>query len=167
MCGFPREREREKRVFFFKFLKVFFQYFLTIFFNFLTFSLYFTIFSTYFFLFFSMIFLKNWGVFIGEWGKWEASISVLGYTNASHPSAFFIFVWFLAQSLCGCFKAFPRSIFFEFYMHRKLWMSNFQWSFPHAIWSYSHQDIALRRKVMQCWKIHIFQSGADIVKHFL
>ena len=26
----------------------------------------------------------------------------------------------MAQSLCGCLEAFPNSVFFEFYMHKKL-----------------------------------------------
>ena len=71
-------------------------------------------------------------------------------------------------------EAFPSFVFFEFYMPIDLWMSSFQQSWPHSIWSYGHRDIALRRKVMQnwkildlfSWKIHIFQSEADIIKPF-
>ena len=64
------------------------------------------------------------------------------------------------------------SVFFIFYMYGKFWMSSFQRFWPRLIWSYGYWDIALGRKVMQCWKIlwcfslkiHIFQSEADMVE---
>ena len=65
-------------------------------------------------------------------------------------------------------------VFIKFYIHGKLLMSSFQWSWPCLIWSYGRWDITLGMKVMQSWKIldifflkiHIFYSEVDIVKLF-
>ena len=79
--------ERERENFCLNFLRLFFYNFLTFF----TFSLYFSI---SFFSLFLLIFHKNLGGggglgggvgFIGVVRKWEASISVSGYTSASCP----------------------------------------------------------------------------------
>ena len=64
-----------------------------------------------------------------------------------------LFFLFLARSSSFFFEAFMSFVFFKFYMHRNLWMSSFQWSWPRLIWSYYRQDIMLKRMVMQCWKI--------------
>ena len=50
-------------------------------------------------------------------------------------------------------EAFLNSVFFKLYMPRNISMSSFQWSWPYRIWSYSHRDMASRRKVTQYWKI--------------
>ena len=79
--GFPRKREREKRDNFFEFLRLFSEKFLT----FSDFHSLFLSISLFFPLFFSWFFskIRGEGLFIGRGGKWEASISVSGYTSAS------------------------------------------------------------------------------------
>ena len=87
---------------------------------------------------------------------------------------FFVFFWFLAWYFHSYLEAFPKIFFFGFYMHGKLWISSFQWSWPWLIWSYDNWDITLKREVTQnreilsvfSWKNHIFQSGADIFEPF-
>ena len=81
-----------------------------------------------------------------------------------HVIKFFVIFLFLAWSLRGCLETFPSSFFFfflEFNMHEKLWLSTFQWSLRYC----AHKDGNAKLNVFS-WKIHIFQSKADIVESF-
>ena len=87
LCGFPMERE-ERETFFGCWISK--GIFLELSYYFLIFLTFFSLF--HYFLYLLPIFLhdfsQKWGgrgVFIGEWGKWNASISVIGYTSASIP----------------------------------------------------------------------------------
>ena len=148
-------------------------------------------FLTFFSLFLHDFFQKWRGggvggvVFIGGIEKWEASIGVPStpmpapfLSAMSYPSSafvfFFVFFWFLAWYFHSYLEAFLKIFFFGFYMHGKLWISSFQWSWPWLIWSYNHWDITLEREVTQngeilsvfSWKNHIFQFGVDIFEPF-
>ena len=129
--------------------------------------------------------MEGRGVFIGGIEKWEASIGVPStpmpapfLSAMSYPSSafffFFVFFWFLAWYFHSYLEAFPKIFFFGFYMHGKLWISSFQWSWLWLIWSYDNWDITLEREVTQnreilsvfSWKNHIFQFGVDIFEPF-